>query len=51
MFARMTHHIALANCQNICFNTKNDEENANISIDSYFRAQMEYKRPDRILKI
>jgi len=42
----MTRHIALANCQNIVFDLKNDGENVNIRIDCYFRARMEYKRPD-----
>jgi len=47
----MTRHIALANGQNICFNTKTDGENVSIRIDSYLRAHMEYKRPDGGLKI
>ena len=48
----MTRHIALANCQNISFNLKkNDGENVNIRIDCYFRAHMEYTRPDVGLKI
>jgi len=35
----MARHIALADGQNICFNTKNDGENVNNTrIDSYFRA-------------
>ena len=47
----MTRHIALANCQNIDLIIKNDRENVNIRIDCYFRAHMEYKRPDVGLKI
>ena len=43
----MTHHIALA----ICFNKKYDGENVNTRIDCYFRAHMEYKRPNIGLKI
>jgi len=49
--ALIPRHIALANCQNISFNLKNDEENVNIRIDCYFCAHMEYKRPGVGLKI
>ena len=49
-FARMTNHIALANCQ-IFVLIKKYGENVNIRIDFYFRAQMEYTRPDGGLKI
>jgi len=46
----MTRNIALANCQNTYLYTKNDGENVNIRIGSYFRALNEYKRPDVGLK-
>jgi len=49
-FALMTRNIALANCQNIYFNTTNDGENVNIRIGSYFRAYIKYKSPDVGLK-
>jgi len=46
-----TQYIAFPNCQNINFNTKNDGENEIIRIDSYFRAHIEFKRPELDLKI
>ena len=42
----MARNIALTNCQNTYFYNKIDEENVNITIDSYFRAHIEYKRSD-----
>jgi len=50
VFPQCARDIALANCQNVCFN-KNDGENVNIRIDSYFRAHIDYKHPDGGWKI